>query len=122
MDTQDDNQYVIKGRRVYDTYAQSFVIDKDFIEADVVWLVDYENLPNEAYEYIATRSARKFGEEVIAASEIVEIQRARELDTYTRMQRIQLKTQGYNIQNRRVSTRIHNGYLYQGLYNSRTRR
>ena len=122
LDTQSDNQYVIKGRRVYDMYNQTFVISKDFIEADVVWLIDYELLPTEAYEYIASRSARKFGEEVIAASDIINTQRQREMEAYTMLQRIQLKTQGYNIQNKRVSTRTHNGYLYQGLYNSPSRR
>ena len=122
MDTYDDNQYIIKGRRVYDTYNQTFVIEKEYITADVVWLVDYELLPVEAYEYIANRAARKFGEEVIAAAEIVEVTRSKETDAYIRLQRRQLQTQDYNIQNKRVSTRTHNGYLYKGLYNTPSRR
>lgn len=122
MDTYDDNQYILRGRRVYDVYNKTFVIEKDYITADVVWLVDYELLPVEAYEYIANRAARKFGEEVIAAAEIVEVTRSKETDAYIRLQRRQLQTQDYNIQNKRVSTRTHNGYLYKGLYNSPTRR
>jgi hypothetical protein len=36
---------------------------------DIVWLVDYANLPPEAYEYISLRSARKFQQKVIGALE-----------------------------------------------------
>jgi hypothetical protein len=38
------------------------------------------------------------------------------------LQRRQLQTQDYNIQNSRVSTRTHNGYLVAGLYGNKGRR
>jgi hypothetical protein len=122
MDTQDDNQYVLKGRRVYDMYNQTFVIEPEYIEADVIWLIDYELLPVEAFEYIAARAARKFAEDVVAAPELVEVNRTRELEAFTNLQRVQLQTQAYNMQNDRVSTRMHNGYLRRGLYRATTRR
>jgi hypothetical protein len=122
MDTQYDNQYVIKEGKVYDVYNFTFIIEPKYIEADLVWLKDYEELPTEVFEYIALRSARKFQEVVITAAALTEITRAQEMDAYVQVQRMQMRVQAYNIQNAKVSTRTHNGYLRVGLYNTKTRR
>lgn len=122
MDTQGNNQYIMKQGKVYDTYNNTFEIQADYVETDCVWEEDPEYLPIEAYEYIALRSARKFQEFLITAAELVQVTREQEMDAYTRLQRRQLQTQAYNIQNPRVSTRVTNGYLVRGLYNFKSRR
>jgi hypothetical protein len=122
MDTQGSNQYIVKNGRVYDTYNNTYEFPKEYLEADCVWLVAIDDLPPEAYEYIALRSARKFQEFVITAAELVQVTRDQEMDAYVRLQRRQLQTQAYNIQNARVSTRVSNVYLTRGLYNFKTRR
>ena len=117
------NKYQIKNGRVYDMEYQTFLLDGiTYVTADVIWLVDYEELPPEAYEYIALRAARKFQQKVIGSTETAQFTERDELDSYTNLYRLQLQVNDYNIQNSRVSTRIHSGYLQGGLYGSKGRR
>ena len=117
------NKYQVKNGRVYDMANQTFFLEGiTSIEADIIWLVDYEELPPEAYEYIALRAARKFQQKVIGSTETAQFTERDELDSYTNLYRLQLRVNDYNIQNSRVSTRIHNGYLISGLYGAKGRR
>lgn len=122
VDTQNENRYIDKGGKLYDVEKQTFIIEPDYVEADVVWLQDYPILPAEAYEYISARASRKFQEYVIGAPDLTQTTTNAEQETYVRLQRRQLQTQSFNIQNSRVSTRTHSGYLQQGLRNNKGRR
>lgn len=122
IDTQDSNRYIDKSSKLYDLQEQTYIIVPTYIETDVVWLVDYPTLPPEAYEYIAARSARKFQQYVVGAPDLTQTTTMAEQETFVRLQRRQLQTQAYNIQNSRVSTRTHNGYLQAGLYGNKNRR
>lgn len=119
--TSNANRFLIKNNGIYDVANQTFIIEGD-IMCDIVWLVDYTNLPPEAYEYISLRSARKFQQKVIGALETDQFTMRDEQDALVNLQRRQLQTQDYNIQNSRVSTRTHNGYLVAGLYGNKGRR
>ena len=115
------HQYTIKNGQIYDYLNQTFEIEHNLL-ADIIWLVDYGDLPPEAYEYISLRAARKFQQKVIGAQETDEFTVRDEADAFTNLQRRQLQSQDYNIGNSRVSTRIHNGYLIKGLYGNKGRR
>jgi len=115
------HQYTIKNGQVYDYLNRTFVIEQDLI-ADVIWLVDYPVLPPEAYEYISARAARKFQQTVIGAQETDAFTVRNETDSYINLQRLQLQSQDYKLRNDKVTTRIHNGYLVQGLYGNSSRR
>jgi len=117
----DKHQYIMKNGQIYDNKEHSFIIDKE-LEADVIWLVDYDELPPEAYEYISLRAARKFQQKVIGSVETDKFTARDEVDSLNNLMRLQLQTQDYNLQNSRVSTRIHNGYLVAGLYGNKGRR
>lgn len=119
--TSNANRFLTKNNGIYDVANQTFIIEGD-IMCDIVWLVDYTNLPPEAYEYISLRSARKFQQKVIGALETDQFTMRDEQDALVNLQRRQLQTQDYNIQNSRVSTRTHNGYLVAGLYGNKGRR
>lgn len=122
VDTHNDNRYIDKTGKIYDMEKQTYIIEPTYIEADVVWLVDYPTLPAEAYEYISARASRKFQEYVIGAPDLTQTTTNAEQETFVRLQRRQLQTQAYNIQNSRVSTRTHNGYLQAGLRGNKGRR
>lgn len=122
VDTQYDNQYVEKDGKIYDVINQTYIIEPAYIEADITWLVDYPTLPPEAYEYIGARAARKFQESVVGAPDLSRTTTMAEQDAYIRVQRRQLQTQAYNIQNPRVSTRVSNSYLRAGMVRSKGRR
>ena len=119
--TSNANRFLTKNNGIYDVANQTFIIEGD-VMCDIVWLVDYTNLPPEAYEYISLRSARKFQQKVIGALETDQFTMRDEQDALVNLQRRQLQTQDYNIQNSRVSTRTHNGYLVAGLYGNKGRR
>lgn len=115
------HKYTLKNGKVYDMEEKTYYIGKD-LAADVVWLIDYADLPYEAYEYISSRASRKFQQRVIGAQETDQYAARDEQDSYVQLQRVQMQMQDYNIQNSRVSTRIHNGYLVASLYGNKTRR
>ncbi len=122
MDILGNPTYIIKGGKVYDINKQTYKIEPTYIEVDMVWLTDYTDIPPEAYEYIAARSARKFQAYVISAPELTQLTSQAEADAYVRLQRRQLQTRTYNIQNDRVSNRVSNGALRRGLYIAKYRR
>ena len=121
VDEMNSNKYMEKNGRLYDNEKHTYIIEPDYVEVDVVWLVDYPTLPAEAYEYIAARSARKFQEYTIGAPDLTSTTSRAEQETFVRVQRRQLQTRAYNIQNSKVSTRTHNGYLRGSLYGNKGR-
>ena len=119
--SEDRHRYTIKNGSIYDYLHQTFFIDKQLV-CDATWLVDYNVLPAEAYEYIAARAARKFQQQVIGSTETDGFTSRDEQDAFTNLERRQLQSQDYKIQNHRVNTRMHNGYLVRGLYGATNRR
>lgn len=115
------HRYIKRNGRVYDMLNKTYQISNT-LYPDIVWLVDYGELPPEAYEYISLRAARKFQQKVIGSTELANFTMLDEQDALTHLQRLQLQIQDYNLQDSRVSTRIHSGYLQRGLYNSKGRR
>ncbi len=115
------HQYTIKNGSIYDYLNHTYAINISLV-ADVVWLVDYAELPPEAYEYISLRAARKFQQKVIGAQEIDQFTVRDESDSLINLQRRQLQSQDFKLANYKVNTRIHNGYLVQGLYGNAGRR
>jgi len=115
------HQYTLKNGKIYDYLNHTYIIENKLI-ADVVWLVDYAELPPEAYEYISLRAARKFQQKVIGAQEIDQFTVRDETDSLINLQRRQLQSQDFKLANYKVNTRIHNGYLVQGLYGNASRR
>jgi len=115
-------RYISRAGYIYDTYNSSYEIPKNtVVTVDVIRYGYVGYWPVELYEYIALRSARKFQEFLITAAELVNVTRNQEMDAYTNLQRLQLKTRTYNIQNDRVSTRTSNGPIKRGLYRFKTR-
>ena len=115
------HQYILKNGKIYDVANHTFIIETT-LEADIIWLNDYTILPPEAYEYIALRAARKFQQSVIGSIETDSFTVRDEADSLVNLQRRQLQSQDYSIQNSRVSTRVHSGYLQQSLYGNKGRR
>jgi len=115
------NRYVVRNNKVYDLFEQDFVQNRSIV-ADVIWLVDYEELPIEAYLYITARASRKFQQRVIGSIDLNALTLAEEQDTYMELMRIQLQVNDYNFNNPVVSNRLHNGNIKMGLYFNKGRR
>jgi len=118
---EDRHQYTIKNGKIYDYSNFTYIINKK-LTADVTWLVDYGDLPPEAYEYVSLRAARKFQQKVIGSVETDGFTTRDETDALVNLQRRQLQSQDYKLLNDRTATRIHSGYLQKALYGSTGRR
>jgi len=111
-----DKRYTLRGKRVYDKEAFSFQLeDVTELFGDIIWLVDYEDLPPNAYNYIAMRSARKFQQKVIGSTELASFTQLDEQDALVNMQREHMQYQDYNIRAKELS-RHTNIYLKGGVY------
>ena len=115
------DRYIQRNQGIYDLRHQTYKINRKLF-ADIIWLVDWEYLPPEAYEYIATRSSRKFQGRTIGANEPATQLVKEEADALANLERRQLQVQDYTLANPKVTTRVHNGYLKSGMYRADARR
>lgn len=100
-----DKRYTLRGKRIYDKQKFSFELEDDVTElfGDIIWLVDYEDLPPNAYVYTAMRSARKFQQKVIGSPELAQFTQIDEQDALLNMQREHMQYQDYNIRAKELS-------------------
>ena len=67
-----DNQYVVRGLRVYDRNRQSYDMTnvESVVANQVVTKLDWEDLPHAAQQYIAIRAARIYSDRFVNSSAI----------------------------------------------------
>jgi hypothetical protein len=95
---------VLKGNRFYNRTTFSYVF-KEPIKADVVWLMEYEMIPFQAYQYIAIRSARLFQTKLQGSSEITQQLLIEEQEAYDNLMREELQFEDFNLLNGRITNR-----------------
>jgi hypothetical protein len=71
---------------LYDKEEQTFIFEEP-VSIDLVWAVSYSDLPVAAYEYIASRAARKFQQKVIGNPDHHTMLMQEEQDALIQMQR-----------------------------------
>jgi hypothetical protein len=71
---------------LYDKEEQTFIFEEP-VSIDLVWAVSYSDLPVAAYEYIASRAARKFQQKVIGNPDHHAMLMQEEQDALIQMQR-----------------------------------
>ena len=79
-------RYIKRQGMVYDRYEHTFTFE-DTIKLSLIWATNYSDLPVAAYEYIATRSARKFQQKVIGAPDLERPLLQEEADALQNLQR-----------------------------------
>lgn len=63
-----DPTFVVRGTRLYDTSRYSYQFqDFDPIECDVIWGLEFDELPEVTRQYVAIRAARRFHKRVLAS-------------------------------------------------------
>jgi hypothetical protein len=64
----DNNDYVVRGTRVYDRKRFSYNFqDVGTITAKVIWLLEFPDIPEVTRQYVAIRAARRFQKRVVGA-------------------------------------------------------
>lgn len=99
-----DKRYTLRGKRIYDKQNFTYKIeDADALYGDIIWLVDYEDLPASAFNYVSTRSARKFQQKVIGSQELAGFTQLDETDSLVNLQREHMQYQDYNLKAKELS-------------------
>lgn len=96
---------IIKNNKFYDRTTQSYIFSEP-VYADAYWLVDYEDLPVAAYEYIGLRSARKFQQTVIGSTSLAQYTAIDEQEALINMKREHARYQDYNMLSRVVRRNV----------------
>ena len=96
---------ILKGNRLYDLVNQTYLFS-DVVVADVIWSVSYEDLPLNAYSYIALRSARQFQETVVGSGDLYTFTTNAEFEALANFQREHLQYSDYNMIPERTKGRV----------------
>jgi len=105
--TSNRGKLILKGNKLYNRETQDFQFTEP-VYGDTVWLVDYENLPITAYQYISLRASRVFQQRVIGSKELYTYTAQDEVDALANLQREELQYEDYNMIDSRVTYRLVN--------------
>lgn len=89
---------------LYDKKEQTFIF-KEPKEVNVIWAISYSDLPVAAYEYIASRAARKFQQKVIGNPEQIQMLMQEETEALVDLQRENAQYLDNNLIETQVSNR-----------------
>jgi len=86
------------GMKVYDNDERSF---DDFgtaaIKFNIIWLFEFEQVPQHCRQYVCTKAARKFQSGIMASTILYEFTREMETEAYAAFRRIEKRQKQYNI-------------------------
>ncbi len=94
--TNNRNIVTLRGNRLYNMETQSYKFP-EVTELDAVWIIDYEELPQQAYNYIALRAARKFQQAVVGSSDLYQFTVTDEQEAFIDFQREDLQYRDINL-------------------------
>lgn len=106
------NQYlVIRQGKLYDKAAHSYIFD-GVQKLDVVWLFDFDELPEAAKEYITIRAGNVFAGRSVGSSEAVAFGQREEVMSRATLMEYDTQQGDYNIFN------THDGYTTYNPYST----
>ncbi|MCI4436671.1 MAG: hypothetical protein JHC33_07690 [Ignisphaera sp.] len=88
--------FILKGNRFYNRKTRDYTFTHS-IKADAVWLMDYEQLPFLAFQYIALRAARLFQQKVLGATELTSATMREEEEALISFTREDMQYNDYNL-------------------------
>lgn len=83
--------------RLYDTDKRTFNEYQNDVKVDVIWLFNYEEIPQHARMYIAMKAGRKFQSGILASAIIYDFTKELEAEAYAGFRRLELRQQDFNI-------------------------
>lgn len=91
-----DIDIALRGQRVYDRKGHTYVFTKD-LTVDIVFLLDWEELPQPARNYIAIRAARRFQTRSFGSESKHKFSQEDEQAAWVNLQDTEGETAGHNI-------------------------
>jgi len=90
------NEYVQRGRKIYDKVNHTYAIGKS-LKLDVVVLLDFELLPEVARRYITVKASRLFQERVVGSDNLSAMNRQDEEHAFFALKEMEGDNGDYNI-------------------------
>jgi len=103
-------QVVIRGGKLYDKVNHTTTFTENSLKLDVVWLVDFEDMPEAYKNYVTIRAANVFAGRTVGTQEAVKFGEREEL--MARANCIEYETQqgDYTVFSNRDNEMTYNGY------------
>ena len=79
LEAKSSNDPVIRGSFLYNLAKETFIFDKDFENVQIVHLLDFEQIPEQARRYITIRASRIFHDRTLGANALHRFSRQDEL-------------------------------------------
>ena len=85
------------GMFLYDRDKNSFNEFQTTVKVDIVWAFEFEQIPQHARQYIATKAARKFQSGIMASAVLHQFTRDDESEAYATFRRVEKRQKKYNL-------------------------
>lgn len=91
-----DKDVILRDGKLYDRTQNTFTFT-EAVEVDLVYLLDFETLPETARNYITLRAGRKFQENILGSPTITQLQSRDELDALLTLKDAETQSADYNV-------------------------
>lgn len=85
------------GMYLYDRAKNSFNEFSTTLKVDIVWAFTFEQIPQHARQYVATKAARKFQTGILASAILHQFTRDDESEAYATFRRVEKRQKKFNI-------------------------
>jgi hypothetical protein len=87
---------VIKNGQLYSIYNKSFEFDKP-VYLDVVWFVDYDNMPINVFNYIGAKASNRFQSKIIGDKNMYQVLAQEEAEWRMKVEQEEFRNQDYSL-------------------------
>jgi hypothetical protein len=95
------------GMFLYDRTNRKFTGFQTTVKVDIVWLYEFEQVPQHCRHYVALKAARKFQTGILASAILHQFTRDDESEAYATFRRIEKRQKNYNINYNSVAVHRH---------------
>ncbi len=85
------------GMFLYDRTQRSFDDFSSTVKVEIVWAFEFEQIPQHARQYVATKAARKFQSGIMASAILHQFTRDDESEAYATFRRVEKRQKRYNL-------------------------
>lgn len=106
LESSEGLNYIMKDNKVYDKDKNTFRFDSSSIhKVDVVWDLDFDNLPHTVAYYVAIKTARITYQRLIGGTDIIRVLMDDEQKAREKLMEHDVDTRNYNIFDNAVNSR-----------------
>jgi len=95
------------GMFLYDRLKNSFNEFTQAVKVNIVWAFEFEQIPQHARQYVATKAARKFQSGIMASAVLHQFTRDDESEAYATFRRVEKHQKRYNLVKHSVALNRH---------------